>query len=345
MHYTWLHISIFIGVAFLVATVIFTPIIKYRRNIKKWWKNNGVWKFIVTVLVPFALPFIITLVLYFTDSYKANLDTPKIKEPILLFMIAVCVIAFINLCFQFYYWKKEKNDKKIEWENAIYRHAYYSLYDALNAKTTKYRTAAIHNKNNSLKEIVGEYDAFDHIRDLCIAFRRAVSGMTDIPTTHIAVSFIYHYTYTGANYKDKEWRWIIGKDSNCTCPLESIINKEESMFHHLISNNREFEFYNDKRDAASARKYFLAEKDRLYNDVGSVFASKFAFTSNSQMCCEGLLMISSYGHKFIRDDSKYTPDEFRKILEQNIFPCYKKLLKAELGWLYFRHEDEDISEA
>ena len=342
MNYTWLHISVFIGVVILVATAIFTPAIKYRRNIKKWWKNNGVWKFIVTVLVPFALPFVITLVIYFTDSYKATPNTPKTKEPILWFMFAVCVMAFINLCFQFYYWKKEKNDKKIEWENAIYRHAYNNLYDALKSKTTMYSTAAINLKKNSFCDMIVNYDAFDHIRNICINFCNAVSGITDIPTTHITVSFIYHYTYENANCKDSAWRWIIGKDSSCTCPLDTIINKNESMFHHLISNNREFEFYNDKRDAASARKYFLAEKDRLYNDVGSVLASKFAFTSNSQMCCEGLLMVSSYGYKFIRDDSKYTPDEFRKILEQSIFPIYEELLKDELAWLYFRHEEEDV---
>ena len=76
---------------------------------------------------------------------------------------------------------------------------------------------------------------------------------------------------------------------------------------------------------------------------GSVFASKLAFSSNETTCCEGIIFITTYGEKFVRDDSEMTPVEFKKLLVDEIFPCYKNLLKNELAMLYFRYEDDPIS--
>ena len=53
-------------------------------------------------------------------------------------------------------------------------------------------------------------------------------------------------------------------------------------------------------------------------------------------------MITTYGDKFIRDNSEFEPAEFREIIEHDIFPCYKNLIKIELGKLYFRHKTEKV---
>ena len=51
-------------------------------------------------------------------------------------------------------------------------------------------------------------------------------------------------------------------------------------------------------------------------------------------------MITTYGPKFVESNSEHTPNEFKKLLLDEIFPCYKNLLKIELGMLYFRHKTD-----
>ena len=80
----------------------------------------------------------------------------------------------------------------------------------------------------------------------------------------------------------------------------------------------------------------------LHKCEGSVMASKVIFSSNASQCSEGILIITTYGEKFVRDDSEHTPEEFERIIEHDIFPCYRNLLKMELGMLYFRHKTERI---
>ncbi len=184
---------------------------------------------------------------------------------------------------------------------------------------------------------------FEHIRTICGAYRLAVANMTHIPTTHITVSFIYHYTYNKANSKDREWRWIIGKDSNFNVPLDDFIARDETLYHYIINNNIDSAFYNDKKQASEDCKYYFSSKDNLHEREGSIVATKFSFSSNAEKCCEGIIMITTYGQKFIRDDSEHTPKEFEQLLEHEIFPCYKNLLKVELGTLYFRHKTEKES--
>lgn len=55
-------------------------------------------------------------------------------------------------------------------------------------------------------------------------------------------------------------------------------------------------------------------------------------------------MITTYGEKFVKKNSEYTEAEFEQLLLDKIFPCYKNLLQAELGMLYFRHKDDIIDE-
>ena len=333
-----------ICVIVVMVGIVLRYAIKYRKIISWWWKRYNVKNFIVNVIMPSLIPLVITFLLPIFQN--TNSETSKwsqyFKTTEFYFLFCMCVIAFVNFIFQFRVWKKEHEDKKTEWKNEIYRHAYHNLYDALKAKTDSYITAALDNKNGSLDEKHIRYDIFDHIREICGAFRCAVADMTDIPTTHINVSFIYHYTYEGANEKDKEWRWIMGKGTDFNMPLNEFIQREESLFHHLIFNNSSLVFFNNKEDAARECKYYYSAKDRLHDNKGSIFASKFAFSSNAQMCCEGIIVISTYGKTFIKEDSEHTPKDFEEMLDHDIFPCYKKMLKSELGMLYFRHRTEKI---
>lgn len=109
----------------------------------------------------------------------------------------------------------------------------------------------------------------------------------------------------------------------------------------MMVNDVDGAFYNEKRDAAAEGRYFYASKDQLHACEGSVMASKVSFSSNSASCSEGILIITTYGKRFVREGSEHSAKELQKILEHEIFPCYKNLLKSELAVLFFWHEKEN----
>lgn len=335
MRCSGLLIAILIIVLVLVVFKTMTLIVKYRRNILLWWKRYAIWKFIVNVFLPFAIPFVITIVVTISGG-----DNYKPFEPLFLFLCAMCVFAIVNLCFQLRFWIKEHKERKLEWKYQASHHAYYSLYDVIKEKNIQYGIKSIEMKNGYIPEKMIPYNVFDQIRRICSAFRHAVAHITGIDTVHITVSFIYHYTYEDTTKDDYSWRWIMGKDSGFDISLKDFTKRDESMYHYLINNNSAMAFYNDKNDAAEDCKYYFSYKDRLHNNEGSLFASKVSFANNLGTCCEGILMITTYGQKFVESNSEHTPDEFKKLLLDEIFPCYKNLLKIELGMLYFRHKTD-----
>lgn len=324
---------------FLILFLLVAVIIKYRKKIKQWWKRYNVGKFIVNVFLPFTIPFIITIILtIFEESAKVSL-----QNGILWFLAAMCVLSIVNLFFQLRFWIKEHKDKKLELKYKATHHAYYNLYDVIKQKNTAYGVSVL-NEEFRKKPIPPQmipYDVFDHIRQICTTFKKTVADIVNIDTVHITVSFIYRYS--DERFKDKKWKWIIGKDSGFKKNLADFTEQDESLYHYLINTNCSLVFFNDKKDAAQHCSYYFSYKDKLYNNEGSVFASKLAFSNNETSCCEGILFITTYGEKFVRNDSEITPEEFKKLLVDEIFPCYKNLLKNELAMLYLRHEDDKPS--
>lgn len=320
----------------LMISLIILVIIKHRKAIARWWKKYNVWKFIVNVFLPFTIPFVVTIVLSPWENMKEDI----LRDPLFWFLIFACIVAFINLIFQLRFWIKENKDKKLEWKNKAAHRAYYNLYDVIKQKNTEYGITAL-NDGKGKKTIPPEmipYDVFDHIRQICRTFKKAVAEIAGIDTVHITVSFIYRYTAKGVN--DKKWKWVIGKDSGLKHSLTDFTNQDESLFHYLINTNCSLVFFNDKKEAAEHCSYYFSYKDRLHNNDGSVFASKLTFSNNAETCCEGIIFITTYAEKFVRDNSEVTPEEFKKLLIDEIFPCYKNLLKNELAMLYFKHKDD-----
>ncbi len=336
-------IAIIALVSSVLLFLIIQVIVKNRFAIKKWWKKYNIKKFLVSVLIPALLSLSMSVAAaVFSDNGDTDNFAMWVESPITWFWIAMCIISAIIFWHQFLDWKKDCQDKEIEWRNMIYSHAYLQLYAALKAKTTALRTSSLHTKHGKKTKNHNRYDVFNHIRTICDAFREAIADMTDIPMTHIDVSFIYHYTYEDANEGDKEWRWITGKDSNFHTPLNDFVQRKDNLYHHIISSNKTMVYYNDKNDAFNEGNYYFSSKDNLHNHVGSLFAAKFSFSSNADSRCEGIIMITTYGHKFIKDGSEHEPIEFGKIIEHDIFPCYKNLLKTEMAELYFRHKTEKM---
>lgn len=328
-----------IPISLLVLALVLWGLLHNWNRLTRHWKKHQTAKFLINVVFPAVIPFIITVGMAMIEG--DNSFSQWIKEPTGIFLSVMCVVTFVLTYFQFKEWRKDCRDRKIEWVNRIYREAYDKLYDVFKSRCTAYKTTALHSGHGILPQKI-EYDIFDHIREICSAYRVAIAKIANIPTTHINVSFIYRYNYPGANHKDAAWRWIIGKGSTLCISLSEFIKRTDTLFYYLINNSVDGVFYNDKRDAQRDGRYFNSSKDMLHNCEGSVMASKVIFSSNASQCSEGILIITTYGEKFVRDDAEHTPEEFQRIIEHDIFPCYRNLLKMELGMLYFRHKTEVI---
>lgn len=339
MKYVPYLVAILACLGVLMFSLLMSVIIKHRKSIARWWKKYNVWKFIVNVFLPFTIPFVITIVLAVSDQSMC-----KPWEPLFWFLLATCIIALINLVFQLRFWIKENKDKKLEWKYKAAHHAYYNLYDVIKQKNTEYGITALNKdyRNNPIPPQMIPYDVFDHIRQICRTFKKAVAEIACIDTVHITVSFIYRYTEK--SIKDQDWKWVIGKDSGFKHSLTEFTNQDESLFQYLINNNCSLVFFNDKKEAAEQCSYYFSYKDKLHNNEGSIFASKLAFSNNAETCCEGIVFITTYAEKFVRDNSEVTPEEFKKLLVDEIFPCYKNLLKNELAMLYFKHQDDPVAQ-
>jgi len=336
-------IAILICLGILILLYIVSVICKHWQLIKSKWEEHNAKKFIISVVLPFLIPFIITIGLaIFNASDDDGTFWNYFLEGEFWFLLLMCVISVVVLVLQYKEWKKEHEERKTEWVNSIYFHAYNNLKRVLSAKTSAYRTRAVNSGHGFLEQEDIGYDVFAHIRNICDAFSLAISDMTDIADTHVSVSFIYRYTYNGANQRDSEWRWILGKDSNLNISLDDFVNRDDTMYHYIINNSDDFVFYNDKQQANREGRYYFSSKDKLHNSVGSIIAAKIFFSSNAETCCEGVIMLTTYGKTFIEEHSERTPQEFEELLKHEIFSNYKQLLKTELGMLYFRHKTEKI---
>ena len=196
-------------------------------------------------------------------------------------------------------------------------------------------------KHGMLSDSDIPYNVFSQIRTICWEFCNTISEITHIEKKDLSAAFVYRYTYKGATDRDKSWRWITGKGSKFNTPLTDFTELPGSSFRYLIHNSISTLFYNDKQDAANKGQYMFSYRDDSHKRIGSFLAAKVAFSGNDDVCCEGIIMVHSYGHKFLDKIPRATEEEFEKLIFDSIFPCYRHMLQTELAMLYFRHETED----
>jgi hypothetical protein len=319
--------------------------------------------------LPYFIPFVMTIAMTIysverENDIKAWIDT---GEPI--FLVAMTIVSLILIAMQFRKWVKDKDVRSANQENYIYKCAYEELYSVLRSKVSFYKRIAIQkyigdkkdtydkkdegdkkdtydkkdegDKKDTLKKILFGEEVFSNIGRISDAFLLSMASICSIPKMDINVSFIYHYTYEGAEEDDKKWRWVKGRDSNCGFTLDEIMKNENTLFHYMECNNKEMIFFNDKSELASRGHYFYSSKDRAHNCIGSILAYKICFSTNLQKCVEAIFFINTYNKRFLDEKSELDEKEFEFIINNRIFPCYKNLFKKELADLYFRHIYKD----
>ncbi len=322
----------FILLSILFLAFIVGSLIKYWATIVRFFKKKQVWRFIVNVVIPFVVPFVISVLAILCDEDLKNIH---LATSILL------AVATINLIIQTAIWIKEKNEVDLRWENRAAGLAYNNLFEIHIDKNTQLRNS-YHNglDRGMLTDADIPYNIFNHIRKITWEFGNTIGQITGIHSKDIETAFIYRYSYENAGKKDKRWRWVSGKGSKFKPGLEDFADTADSTFHYMSHNNVSSLFYNDKQQAEKEQRYIFSYRDNSHNRTGSIVAAKVAFSGNDHSLCEGIVMVNTYGHRFLDNTKGYTEDELEKLILDSIFPCFSKMLTTELAMLYFRHQDE-----
>ena len=162
-----------------------------------------------------------------------------------------------------------------------------------------------------LHDSIDKYNPFEQIRLITYNFRLTIGKTTGIHAKDMDASFIYRYTYKGAQKSDKNWRWVTGKDLNFIVDLNEFVENTDSAFRYMDKTDTPRLFYNDKNKAVDVRQYQRNYKDYMYGLVGSFMAAKVVFSSNDDTLCEGIIMVNSYGKKFLDNSPEHTEEELK----------------------------------
>lgn len=278
--------------------------------------------FLIQTVIPFVLPFILEI----PDS----LISIWIKVPFLI------LAAYIDLKFIFLLEEKQGDDINLNFENQLARYAYSSVYE-LNERKRDYLVKLSYNNSFSVPRNALPYDIHEYISEVCKSFKNVISQITDISKEHISVSFIYRYRYTQAEEEDLQWRWVTGKEPTMKTPLNDFIKITDTVYHFLINGTETVVFCNDKAELEKDGHYFMSVRDKRHNKIGSIFAIKIMFSNNAQSFTEGVLVISTYGKRFVQNNDCEKSNQLRRLFIDDLFPYYQRLLETELGMLYLKH--------
>lgn len=322
-------------ISILIALFVVCLVVKYRVKIFRFMKKKQVLRFVANVLVPFVIPLAISVL----TILHGNSGEPVVIK---WSTIVLLCVASVNLVIQFNIWIKEKKESDQRWERMAAGRAFNNMFEVHKNKSSQLRTA-YHNglKHGMLTDADIPYNIFDQIRKITWEFCNTMSQITDISTKDLEAAFIYRYAYKDAKKPDRDWRWIVGRGSRFDEALSDFVNDKTSAFHYIINSNIASMFYNDKSEAEKEGHYKYSYKDDEYDRVGSFFAAKVAFSGNDQILCEGIIVINSYGKRFLDSIPGYTEKELSHMILDSIFPCFRYMLTTELAMLYFRHQDDE----
>lgn len=278
--------------------------------------------FIIQTVIPFIIPFIFEI--------PSVLLSIWIKIPIFI------LLTYIDLKLIFLIEQQNNNEAKQSIYNQAARYAYSNAYE-LNKRKRDYLMKSSYKKDFSVSKNVFPYDIHEYISEICKSFKNVVSQITKIDKEHISISFIYRYRYTEANNEDLNWRWITGKELTMKMELNDFVKLENSVYYFLINGANTVVFCNDKVELEKENHYYMSIKDNRHNNIGSIFSIKVMFSNNEQSFAEGILTISTYGERFVKNNNIQKINQLRCLLIDDLFPYYQRLLETELGMLYLKH--------
>lgn len=302
-----------------------------------------IFNFGVRTVIPFFIPFILEI----DDKYiSAEAE-----------WIILIVLSVVDLFFIFQLSKLEEDQEENNFKNKIARDAYSSIYE-LNERKRDYIVGRsykkVNQKNFYIPERVIPYNVHEYIGEICNSFRNVIAQITAINKEYVSVSFIYRYVYKlegetmESQQSDRDWRWVIGREQTMQTPLNDFVNQNDTVYHTLLGKDTVI-FYNDKQTEENNEKYYMSARDKRHDKIGSIFGVKMMFSNNAEKFVEGILVISTYGKRFIEDNNDIKKiNQLKRLIVDDLLPNYQRMLEAEMGILYLRHmasREENIVES
>lgn len=292
---------------------------------RKLWPSLKKW--IITTLLPFFTPFV-----YF-------INTEFISRGAQYIIVGFLFIVFITYSVR-ELWLQEQDKKKakeIEEEehiNEIVSKCYTAAYQLMREKRNLMQEQTYIN-GGDFSENVLPYRVHNYIEYICERLCDLVSDITAISSEFLSVSFIYRYT-EAADSADTDWKWITGKDIASSVVLNEFVKRRDTVYYQIVEKSETNVYIENK---VGAKNYYYSNRDRNFDNIGSILATKVNFSNNGTVLVDGILTISSYGKLFAPSESysSLSGKRFRNVALYNVLPFFQQLIQAELGAMYLRH--------
>ena len=276
------------------------------------------------IIVKTFMPFLIPLIFYIPDTAISN------KAKGIIVVAAIIIDIFLYLFLE----SKEQKSKAEIFKNRAARIAYSHIYELNEIKRDFYIR---HAKDGNTNQV---YDVIDYLKDIGHSFRDVIGEITHIEKEGLHATVVYKI-----NGED-EWKWATQKESTLRVDVKTFLNKKETVFNQLMNPDNTghyigYIFYNDKSEMEKENKYLMGTRDEMHGKKGSILGIKFGFATNTEYLVEGIIIVSSYGQRFVEDNNAGKIAELKKLIMDVIFPCYQRMLETEMGALYLEKRGQD----
>jgi len=175
------------------------------------------------------------------------------------------------------------------------------------------------------------YDAHDVVNDILTHIKQLISNITGVSLSNISTNFIYRYI--GEN---EHWQTIDGSASCSIGSLDKLVTEEDTVYHYLYANNREYVFYNNKSDD-KLRCYRPSIRDgEDKKEWGSIYCKRILCTMHQDRIVDGIIAISTYNEKFTVSKRKKIIKQTEGLINEAI-SVFENLIRTEMVSLYIRH--------
>ena len=188
----------------------------------------------------------------------------------------------------------------------------------------------VENTNEKLDNGLNAFNPIQNLQEISYKIRECVSYTTGISKKKIVVSMLYKLK------NEDVWRWVNESDlvSYSTNGGKDLVNNKNSTFFYVL-NNATFVVYNDKLEASKKHTYVLDNNDLSHRKKGSISCNKIVIPVEDN-CITVLLSISTYGIKFVENDSEKDIELFTQNLNDKILSQFNKRISLELLTLYLQ---------
>ncbi len=284
--------------------------------------KNKVFVFVIQTVIPFCIPLIWEI--------KKEYIAKSIQ------WVMVIGLSVVDLFLIYELNKHQEEDDEKHFKNKIARDAYSNVYE-LNERKRDYIVTQSYDKNFSISKKAIPYNVHEYIAEICQSFKNVCAQITGINKEYFSVSFIYRYNYKNSNVEDKMWRWIVGREQTMQKDLNVFVRQKNTVYYTLINENETVVFYNDKQEKEKQKKYYMSARDKRHNKIGSIFGVQLMFSNNAESFVEGIMVISTYGKKFVEDNDNVKINQLQRLIIDDLLPNYQRMLETEMGVLYLRH--------